>query len=48
MGAFFGVLFFQEEAHLTSMIGAALVILGTVTVAFGDRFLLRVRARFSG
>jgi len=47
IGAVIGVLFFGEEAHLTSMIGAALVILGTITVAFGDRFLLRVRERIS-
>jgi drug/metabolite transporter (DMT)-like permease len=47
IGAVIGVLFFGEEAHVTSMIGAALVILGTITVAFGDRFLLRVRERLS-
>lgn len=42
-GAFFGLAFFDEALRATTIAGAALVVLGTITVAFGDRVIARLR-----
>jgi len=42
-GATLGLFFFDETLRATTIVGAALVVLGTITVAFGDRVIARLR-----